>query len=182
MYFVVKNLLIKNVDRSGDPELLDAAFRPLPLGSILPNGWLREQLRTQASGLAGHLDLAWPDVADSAWRGGTAEGWERAPYFLDGFVPLAYLLEDDALIARVRSWIDEILSRQREDGWLGPTKDDSEDYRKAYDPWPIFVCLKALTQYADASGDARIGRREDRARRGAILAKAGFSPGRATSV
>lgn len=64
-------------------------------GDIRPEGWLRKQL--QARGLSGHLDLIWPDIRDSRWIGGDREGWERVPYWLDGFIPLAWLLEDEAL-------------------------------------------------------------------------------------
>ena len=45
--------------------LAEPAFRPLPLGSIEPAGWLRRQLQLQANGLSGHLDEFWPDVAQS---------------------------------------------------------------------------------------------------------------------
>ena len=72
------------------------AFRPLPLGSITPAGWLQRQLRIQADGLSGHLDEFWPDVGQSQWFGGQAEGWERAPYWLDGVIPLAWILDDQA--------------------------------------------------------------------------------------
>ena len=58
---------------------------------VAPRGWLERQLKIQANGLSGNLDKMWPDVRDSAWIGGEAEGWERVPYWLDGFVPLAYL-------------------------------------------------------------------------------------------
>ena len=84
-------------------------FTPLELK---PMGWLRRQLRLQADGLCGNLDRVWPDVRDSAWFGGEREGWERAPYWLDGFVPMAYLLEDEELIARANRCIDQILERQ----------------------------------------------------------------------
>src|SRR5512147_755494 len=77
--------------------LAEPAFRPLPLGAIRPAGWLERQLRIQASGLTGHLDTFWPDVAESQWFGGTAEGWERAPYWLDGAIPLAWILDDAEL-------------------------------------------------------------------------------------
>src|SRR5947208_15479610 len=76
-------------------QLIEKALPPLPLGSIRPGGWLLHQLRIQAEGLTGHLDEFWPDVAESGWIGGTAEGWERGPYWLAGFVPLAFLLDDE---------------------------------------------------------------------------------------
>jgi DUF1680 family protein len=137
------------------PDLRPNQFEPLPLGQLRPMGWLRAQLRIQAEGLSGHLDDVWPDVANSAWIGGTAEGWERGPYWLDGFVPLAFLLSDERLITKARRWVDAILARQHPDGWLGPVRDTVDARRKAYDPWPVFVVLKALAQYQEATGDAR---------------------------
>ena len=62
---------------------------------IKPAGWIKKQLEIQADGLSGALDRVWRDVRDSAWIGGEAEGWERVPYWLDGFIPLAYLLDDE---------------------------------------------------------------------------------------
>ena len=69
---------------------------------LKPAGWLKEQLRTQASGLCGNLDKVWRDVRDSAWIGGESDGWERVPYWLDGFIPMAYLLEDADMIRRAK--------------------------------------------------------------------------------
>jgi len=77
--------------------LSSLVFLPLPLRSIGPRGWLRAQLRLQADGLTGHLDEFWLSVKDSRWIGGQSEGWERGPYWLDGLIPLAFLLDDDAL-------------------------------------------------------------------------------------
>ena len=92
------------------PGLADPAFRPLPLGAVRPSGWLQRQLRIQADGLSGHLDEFWPDVANSKWFGGDAEGWERAPYWLDGAIPLAWLLDDEAMKARIRKYVDHIVT------------------------------------------------------------------------
>ena len=72
---------------------------------IRPTGWLRDQLRVQARGLSGNLDKLWPDIRDSKWIGGDREGWERVPYWLDGFIPLAYLLQKEELIARAKKYI-----------------------------------------------------------------------------
>jgi hypothetical protein len=125
------------------------ALRGLPLGTVKPRGWLHEQLRLQAAGLTGHLDAIWPDTGpDSAWLGGTGEDWERGPYYCDGLVPLAYLLDDPALIAKARNWMQHVLSSQQPDGQFGPTTND--------DWWPRMVMLKALTQYHEATGDSRV--------------------------
>jgi hypothetical protein len=85
----------------------------LPLGSIEPLGWLRKQLEIQSAGMTGHLDEVWPDVSyTSGWLGGSGESWERGPYYLDGLLPLAYLLQDKKLIAKVQPWIEWTLASQ----------------------------------------------------------------------
>ena len=120
---------------------------------LKPKGWMKRQLEIQAKGLSGSLDKIWPDVRDSAWIGGSREGWERVPYWLDGFIPLAYLLEDKDMINRAKRYIDAIISHQKEDGWICPC-DDSE--RKTYDTWAVLLITKVLTVYYDCSKDDRI--------------------------
>ncbi len=137
--------------------LVPNAFSALPLGAVRPLGWLRRQLQIQADGLSGHLDEFWPDVGpNSGWRGGTGEGWERGPYYLDGLVPLAYLLGDSRLIGKLRPWLDWVLDHQRDDGWLGPVQDAQNTRHHAFDAWPVFVALKALTQFQEATDDPRV--------------------------
>lgn len=48
--------------------------------------------------MSGNLDKVWPDIRDGKWIGRDKDGWERVPYWLDGFIPLAYLLEDEDMI------------------------------------------------------------------------------------
>ena len=122
-------------------------------GEIRPEGWLRRQLRIQADGLSGNLDKVWPDVRDSRWIGGERDGWERVPYWLDGFIPLAYLLEDEDMIARAKRYIDGILAGQAEDGWICPC---GLEERRGYDLWSGFLIAKVLAMYADLSGDDRV--------------------------
>jgi len=136
------------------PSLSPPAFTPLPLGSIRPAGWLHRQLRIQADGLSGHLDEFWPDVGQSQWFGGKAEGWERAPYWLDGVIPLAWLLDDEPLKARITRYVDFIVSHQRPDGWYGPYPEDA--VAKRYDMWAILLVNKVLAQYHEATGDPRV--------------------------
>lgn len=120
---------------------------------IKPKGWLYKQLQIQAAGLSGNLDKVWPDVRDSSWIGGTKDGWERVPYWLDGFIPLAYFLEDEDMIARAKKYIDGIVSKQNDDGWLCPC---SKEDRPNYDAWAVFLMTKVLTVYYECSKDERI--------------------------
>ncbi|MGA2538957.1 MAG: beta-L-arabinofuranosidase domain-containing protein [Terracidiphilus sp.] len=134
--------------------LTPSAFYMLLQGSIRPTGWLRAQLQIQANGLSGHLDETWPDVGpNSGWLGGSGESWERGPYFLDGLVPLAYLLDDSRLKAKAQRYIDWTLDHQAANGqassgMIGPASND--------DWWPRIVMLKVLTQYQEFSGDTRV--------------------------
>ena len=138
------NLPIKNRQ-----PLASSAFYPLPLGSIRPTGWLRQQLQIQAKSLGGHLDETWADVGpNSGWLGGTGESWERGPYFLDGLVPLAYLLNDVQLKTKAQKYVDWILNNTAPNGMIGPKSND--------DWWPRMVAVKVLAQYYEATEDPRV--------------------------
>lgn len=120
---------------------------------IKPEGWLKKQLEIQAEGLNGNLDKVWRDVRDSAWIGGDAESWERVPYWLDGFIPLAYLLENEDMIKRAQKYIDAIIENQKADGWICPCE---EEKRPTYDSWAVQLILKVLVVYYECSGDERV--------------------------
>ena len=129
--------------------LAPQAMYPLPLGSIKPAGWLRRQLQIQADGLGGRLDETWPDVgSNSGWLGGSGESWERGPYFLDGLLPLAWLLESGPLKAKAQRFVDWTLDHPWPNGMIGPRNND--------DWWPRMVMLKVLTQYHELTGDERV--------------------------
>ncbi len=120
---------------------------------ISPRGWMLRQLEIEAQGLCGNLDKVWPDVRDSKWIGGDREGWERVPYWLDGFIPLAFLLKNEDMIARARRYIDSILAAQCEDGWICP---NGSTAREKYDVWAIHLISKVLTVWYDCAADDRI--------------------------
>ena len=137
-------------------------FRELPLGSIRPEGWLREQLQRQANGLTGHLDEVYPQVMgpSNAWLGGDGDAWERGPYWIDGLLPLAYILSDENLIEKSGKWVNAIMDFQQPDGYLGPAEDHSYVYGlqrgQTHDWWPKMVALKILKQYYMATEDPRV--------------------------
>ncbi len=137
-------------------------LRALDIKNIRPLGWLKRQLEIQSSGLHGNLDIVWKDVAQSKWLGGDADGWERFPYFLDGYVPLAYLTQDEEKLRKVRRYIDCILKGQQENGFIKPLNMSQEE-AESMDPWSTFLLLKVLVTYADYSGDERIEEVVDKA-------------------
>ncbi len=85
---------------------------------------------------------------NSGWLGGTGESWERGPYFLDGLLPLAYLLDDDRLKAKAQRYLEWTLTHQAPNGMIGPASND--------DWWPRMVMLKVLAQYEEVTGDPRV--------------------------
>lgn len=129
-----------------------SVFKLLPLGSVKPKGWLLRQLRIQADGLSGNLDKFWPDIRESSWIGGKADGWERLPYWLDGFIPLAWLLDNAEMKDRADRYMSYIMDHIKEDGWLCP---DTGKERNQYDLWALFLMLKVLSIYYEASGNER---------------------------
>ena len=145
--------------------LLAQPYTALPLGLMVPKGFLLKQLELQRDGLTGHLDSIYTLVCgdNNGWLGGTGDGWERGPYWIDGLIPLAYQLNDPKLKAKAQKWIEWSISNQREDGYFGPRplpeghpkiKGTQQDQRE--DWWPKMVMLKALQQYFTATNDGRV--------------------------
>ena len=135
-------------------EQFNAAYRNLfSLAELTPKGWYLQQLHIQRDGLSGHLDEFWPDVKDSRWIGGASDGWERLPYWLDGYIPLARLLNDPQMMRKAKDYVDAILARQQPDGWICPVSQQERDH---YDLWAAFLVAKVLVVWHDATQDARI--------------------------
>jgi hypothetical protein len=146
--------------------LVPAKYVELPLGAIRSKGWLQHQLQIMRDGTTGHLDEVYEKIKnDNGWLGGKGDGWEETPYWLDGAVPLAYLLNDEQLKSKVLQYINWTLTNQRPSGYFGPiTKWERETGKKitpencseGEDWWPKMVMLKVLQQYFTASNDMRV--------------------------
>ena len=137
-------------------------YMELPLGAIKPQGWLKEMLIRQKNGATGNLDKLYPLVMNqrNGWLGGDGDQWERGPYWIDGLLPLAYILDDKELIAKTKPWIEWAINSQQVDGYFGPSKDYPGEpglqRDNSRDWWPKMVMLKILKQYYSATGDKRV--------------------------
>lgn len=140
------------------PPLAPSRFISLPVGSIQPAGWLRAVLERQRGGLAGHLGeiSVWLQKDGNAWLskdGKGKYGWEELPYWLRGYIEMAYLFNDPKMISEGQTWIEGALASQRADGDFGPDErlaDGSRDY------WANMLMLFCLQSYYEHSRDARV--------------------------
>jgi uncharacterized protein len=141
-------------------------YKELPLGAVKPQGWLLHQLQTMRDGSTGRLDEIHPKIKnDNGWLGFPGDGWEETPYWLDGAVPLAHLLDDPKLKAKVIRYINWTLNNQRPSGYFGPlTKQELEkgieitadNCAAGEDWWPKMIMLKVLKQHFEATNDPRV--------------------------
>lgn len=161
-----QDTLLEQVDRlpvavqndfyvSNRAPLQPQQFIKLPAGTIQPEGWLKQQLELQRNGLNGHLGeiSAWLQKKDNAWlETGGQWGWEEVPYWLRGYVNLAYIVQDNEMMNEARFWIENILKSQREDGNFGPvhSNDGKQDF------WPNMIVLWIMQSYYEYSNDERV--------------------------
>ncbi|MDO1448145.1 glycoside hydrolase family 127 protein [Rhodocytophaga aerolata] len=129
--------------------LVQTSLIKLPIGSIQAEGWLKNQLTLQISGLTGKLDEIWEEVGpNSGWLGGTGESWERGPYYLRGAIALAYTTRDSLMLNKIKPWIEWTLASQQANGFFGPKSNK--------DWWPHMLMLQALQLHYEATHDKRV--------------------------
>jgi hypothetical protein len=132
-------------------------FIKLPVGSIQPEGWIKEYLNRQRDGLSGHLGeiSAWLQKDGNAWLSPDGKGdygWEEVPYWLKGYANLGYILNDAGMIAEAKTWIEAVLNSQRENGYFGPWIERKE----RPDLWGNMIMLWCLQSYYEFSDDRRV--------------------------
>ena len=134
-------------------------FVPLPIGAVQPKGWLLAVLKRQRDGLCGHLGeiSAWLEKDGNAWLskdGKGKYGWEEVPYWLRGYLQLAYLFNDPKMIAESQVWIEGALNSQRANGDFGPDQKFDDDGTRDF--WANMLMLYCLETYYEHSSDVRV--------------------------
>ena len=136
----------------------------LPLGSIKPDGFVREQLVRNKHGMGGILPFIEPEmIADpyirktkvnaSEW-GDNQAGWgaEISGSYYCNLAKLAYTLGDADLIKQFEDWAEALLSKRREDGYLGTYDSPTADIYEDFNAWGNTQGMKALLCYYEATG------------------------------
>ena len=146
-------------------------YQPVPVGSVKPDGWLKDWAQTAANGITGHLDERTATFA-KGWSGedfdaggveakGTNWPLEQSSYWLDGLVRLAYMLEDPVLIAKAKSRLDPIVDGVLAGGesfiyWMPKDVLHNGGFMPEFNSWAHHHMGRALIAYYQASGDQRI--------------------------
>lgn len=145
---------------SNREPLLASPMVKLPVGSIVPKGWLRHQLELERDGMVGHLAeiSQWCKYEGNAWvtpEGKGHSGWEELPYWLKGYGDLGYVLHDENIIKETKRWIDATIATQREDGYFGPRSSLTSLQGKP-DLWPNMLMLNVMQSWYEYSHDERV--------------------------
>ena len=144
---------------SNRQPLLPSQFIGLPVGTVEPRGWVRAFLERQKEGLTGHLGeiSAWLQKDDNAWlskNGKGKYGWEELPYWLKGYIELAYIFNEPKMLAETKTWIEGVLASQRANGDFGPDQRFDDDGSRDY--WANMVMMFCLQSYYEHSSDPRV--------------------------
>jgi len=120
-------------DMSSDGKLIDRLYRKLPLGAIKPLGWLKQELKLQADGMTGnYYEKFAADINAELYN------------FFEGFIPLAFLLENEKLIERAKRYVYNELYSQIQNPLEFMSHSGGES---------AYQSLRALTEYYEITED-----------------------------
>jgi len=161
-----------------------AAFRALPLGMVLPDGWLKGMLLKEANGFTGHqTEFCFP-FNRNYWAGQeraqneeSVNGgiwwypWEQMGYWVSGAYRCAKLIGDDRLMQLATRPIHYTLQHPINGWFLGPQKLYTQytpteynppwDYPHSYEffrpgRWPECVFFRALMSFSEGNNDPSV--------------------------
>ncbi|MGB0075670.1 MAG: beta-L-arabinofuranosidase domain-containing protein [Terracidiphilus sp.] len=129
-----------------------AVLRCLAPGAVQPEGWLRGYMERQAAQLGSKLPQVSLPFTEAYWAGEenavSLAAWEQKGYWIDGATRLSVVLQDEQLMAQVRTAIDYTLAHAMADGYLGPKY--FEDPKGDAHRWPQNVFFRSLAALCDA--------------------------------
>ena len=116
--------------------LQQTAYVKLPLGAVRPAGWLLRQMKLQVDGMTGNY-------YENFKVGGSVELFN----YFEGFIPLAFQLDDEELKARAKKYVFREMSQQLRDPLHFTSNSDGES---------AYQSLRALCEYYEATNDPQV--------------------------
>ena len=137
-------------------QLVAPALDRLPVGRIMPAGWLKAEEELMAAGSTFGLGF-WSGggisaskwLADPKKTGGEEQGGE---YFMNGFVPLTCQVDSAAMRDLREAAITKILGAVGSTGMLGGDIPRDVDYDQNENYWGRMIIALALQSYAECEG------------------------------
>ena len=139
------------------------AYAPFELGELKPEGWLKEWAQRAAKGMTKNIGINYTEFA-KGWTSAEEPGWwhyEQTGYYTDGFVRLAYLLDDDYLKGRSKEVMDAVVARQKPNGYI---MSNNKEYVETWGSttadhglyWSEAVFCRSALAYYSATKDERV--------------------------
>lgn len=131
---------------------------------IKPEGWLRDFLTNQASGLTGHLEVGGYPYGVCSWDTPNSKKekerfprwwpYEQTAYWIDGMERCAELLGDGELLEKANKSLQYVLAHPGENGFLGPEFMQSTEMPNIR--WSLAVFFRAFMAKYSATKDESI--------------------------
>lgn len=134
-----------------------------PLGSIRSEGFLKEQMERGKDGICGHLHELEPGMINDpyinksyvkAWGNGDQSGWggEISGNYWTGYIQFAFTLNDPEMIKTATWWVDTMIKKQRDDGYLGTYYEEDAAIYEDYNAWGTACAMRGLLAFYEATG------------------------------
>ncbi len=132
------------------------------MNTITPRGWLLDFLKTQKSGLTGHMEKAgypynetyWGSEEHPPYKGIFWWPFEQTAYHIDGMTRTAILLQDKELLQKAEKIIYAVIDNPDEDGYLGPV--EIKKITDEYTRWSHVIFFRACLALYEYNHDEKI--------------------------
>ncbi len=127
-----------------------------------PLGWLLDFLKTQKSGLTGHMEKAgypynetyWGSEDHPPYKGIFWWPFEQTAYHIDGMTRTAILLQDEELLTKAEKIIYSVINNPDQNGYLGPI--EMKEVTDEYTRWSHVVFFRACLALYEYNHDKKI--------------------------
>lgn len=136
------------------------------IGSVEPQGWIREFLERQGTGLSGHPEAMCYPYNTCLWdgeitreRGNHGSDWwryEQTAYYSDGLLRLGYLIGNSEFSDKIEKGVRYTLDNLTEEGIYGLRWEMDEKDGDQYHYWPQAVYFRAIQAYYEKTGDESV--------------------------
>ena len=138
-------------------------LKRFPLGAIHAQGFLKDQMLRGKDGMAGHLYELEPGMIRDpyiskthvdSWHGYDQLGWaaEISGNYWSGYIQYAFTLNDREMIDIATDWVNQMLTKQREDGYLGTYDEPDADVYEDYNAWGTNCVMRGLIAFYEVTG------------------------------